>query len=222
VLFAVLGVVAAVATAVLLPSSDRYFTRFYGATDPVLVAIVASLLGALGIAVLTRRFGFRVLGGRHLALRGVGLSAVLASVMAIAIVVADLVIRYPQNTNVPVPEALAFYPTIGFVAEIIFHVLPLALVLLALAPLERRLGRDRVAWLAILVVAISEPTFQVLFDGTALRWGDAYTWIHVFVFALLQLYVFRRFDFVSMYAFRLIYYAYWHIIWGVIRLELLF
>jgi hypothetical protein len=40
--------------------------------------------------------------------------------------------------------------------------------------------------------------------------------------AFLQLYVFRRFDFASMYAFRLVYYAYWHILWGVIRLKVLF
>ena len=63
---------------------------------------------------------------------------------------------------------------------------------------------------------------QVLFDSEPFSWADVYTWVHVFAIALLQLYVFRRFDFTSMYVFRLIYYAYWHIIWGVLRLELLF
>jgi hypothetical protein len=34
--------------------------------------------------------------------------------------------------------------------------------------------------------------------------------------------VFRRYDFVTMYSFRLFYYAYWHIAWGVIRLRVFF
>lgn len=39
---------------------------------------------------------------------------------------------------------------------------------------------------------------------------------------LLQLHVFRRFDFVSMLSLRLVYYVYWHLIWGAIRLRVLF
>jgi hypothetical protein len=65
---------------------------------------------------------------------------------------------------------------------------------------------------------IYDDRFKQMFK----MWVAAYTWIHVFVIAFLQLYVFRRFDFVSMYSFRLFYYAYWHILWGVIRLEVLF
>ena len=111
---------------------------------------------------------------------------------------------------------------VGFVAEVVFHVLPLTLVLLALSPLRRWIVRDRLVWTSVVLVAVAEPTFQVLFKGNALAWGDLYTWLHVFAIALLQLYVFRRYDFVSMYTFRLIYYAYWHIVWGVLRLSLLF
>jgi hypothetical protein len=150
------------------------------------------------------------------------LSATLATALAIAIVVADIIIRYPQEMNVPIPRALLFYPAVGFVAEIIFHVLPLGLVLLALNQLVKWLGRERVVWLGILLVAVIEPTFQVLFEGKPFSWGIAYTWIQVFVIAFFQLYVFRRFDFVSMYSFRLFYYAYWHILWGALRLKILF
>ena len=103
-----------------------------------------------------------------------------------------------------------------------FHVFPLALLLLILNPLGVSIGKGRVVWLGILLVALLEPTFQVLFEERSLTWGDAYTWIHVGAIAFLQLYVFRHFDFMSMYSFRLIYYAYWHILWGVIRLEVLF
>jgi hypothetical protein len=216
-----LSLMALIFTVVLLPSSGPYFRRFYGQLNPILVVVVASVIGAVALWPLQSRHGFAILRGGT-TLRGIALSAALATALAVAIVIADFVIRYPEDTNVPVPQALLFYPAIGFVAEIVFHVLPLALLLLALNPLAGRLGSERVVWLGIVLVAVLEPTFQVLFGGKPLTWGDAYTWIHVFAIALLQLVVFRRFDFVSMFSLRLIYYAYWHILWGVIRLRVLF
>jgi uncharacterized membrane protein YwzB len=216
-----LSLVALVFTVVLLPSAGAHFRRFFGEPNAILVIVVASIVGAAALWALQSRYEFVILRGER-TLRGVALSAALATVLAVAIVVADFFIRYPQDTNVPVPQALLFYPAIGFVAEIVFHVLPLALLLVVLSPLVGRLGRDRVVWLGIVLVAVLEPTFQVLFEGKAFTWGAAYTWMHVFAIAFLQLYVFRRFDFVSMFSFRLFYYAYWHILWGVVRLEVLF
>ena len=151
-----------------------------------------------------------------------GLRLSVAFSVGIAIVIADLLIRYPEDTNVPVPQALLFYPAVGFVAEVVFHLVPLVIVLLVLSPLRHWFSTNRVVWIALLITAISEPTFQILFKGEPLTWESAYTWAHVFAIAFMQLQVFRRYDFASMYAFRLIYYAYWHIIWGVIRLEVLF
>ena len=144
------------------------------------------------------------------------------SVLAVAIIIADFIIRYLKDLNVPPPLALLFYPAIGFVAEIVFHVAPLALLLLVSTPLVPQLGKERVVWIAILLVAATEPTYHVLFDEKSCTAAAAYTGIHVFVIASLQLYVFRRCDFVSMLFFRLFYYAYWHILWGVVRLEVLF
>jgi hypothetical protein len=185
------------------------------------VIVLASIVGAVALWLLQEKFDFVLFMGKG-TLRGLKLSAFLASVLAIAIIVADFFIRYPQDTNVPVPQALLFYPAVGFVVEIVFHVLPLTLLLILLNPLGGWIGKERVVWLGILVVAVLEPTFQVLFEGKAFTWGAAYTWIHVFAIAFLKLYVFRRFDFVSMFSFRLVYYAYWHILWGVIRLKVLF
>ena len=219
--YCVLSLVALIFIVILLPSSGVYFRRFFGEMNAIVVIVVTSVVGAAALWALQSSYAFVLLKGKT-TLRGMALSAALATVLAIAIVVADLFIRYPQDTNVPVPQALLFYPAVGFVAGIIFHVLPLGLLLLVLNPLVGWLGRERVVWLGILLVAVLEPTFQVLFEGKAFTWGAAYTWIHVFAIAFLQLYVFRRFDFVSMYSFRLFYYAYWHILWGVIRLEVLF
>lgn len=206
---------------VLLPSSGAYFHRFFGEMNATVVIVLTSAVGAAGLWGLQSNYGFVLFLGKA-TLRGAALSAVLATLLAMAIVVADLIIRYPQDMNVPVPQALLFYPAVGFVAEIIFHVLPLALLILILNPLGEWIGRERVVWLGILLVAALEPSFQVLFERKALTWSTAYTWIHVFLISLLQLYVYRHFDFISMYLFRLFYYAYWHVLWGVLRLEVLF
>ena len=216
-----LSLVVIALTAILLPSSSAYFRPYFGSVNPLLVAIVAIVAGGASLGLLKSRGWFEILKGRA-SLRGMVLSAGLATVLGAAIIIADCFIRYPENINVPPPEALLFYPAIGFVAEIVFHVVPLTLLMLGLAPLEKRLGADRVIWLCIVLVAVLEPTFQVMFMGDPLSWSAAYTWIHVCAIALLQLYVFRHYDFVTMYAFRLFYYGYWHIAWGVIRLKVLF
>jgi hypothetical protein len=216
-----LSLIAFIFFVILLPSSGAYFRRFLGDANPIVVVVVASLVGAAALWALGSSYGFVILK-KGATLRGVGLSLVFATLLAVAIVIADLLIRYPKDTNVPVPQALLFYPAIGLIAEIIFHILPLALLLFIMHPLAGRLGNERVVWIGIILVAALEPTFQVLFEGKAFTWGSAYTWIHVFAIAFLQLYVFRRFDFMSMYSFRLFYYAYWHILWGVIRLHVLF
>ena len=208
-------------TALQIPSSRADFDRYFGGLSPIVVVAAAGAVGVGALAALGWMAGFQIFSGRT-TLRGIAVSAGLATLLAVAIVIADLLIRYPENTNVPVPRALLFYPTVGFVAEVVFHLLPLMLLLLALSALQRRLRADRVVWIAIVITAVAEPTFQILFKGECLTWASAYTWIHVFAIAFLQLQVFRRYDFATMYMFRLIYYVYWHIIWGVIRLKVLF
>ena len=44
-------------------------------------------------------------------------------------------------------------------------------------------------WAGIAVVAVLEPTFQLMFARDLFSWAAAYTWLHVFAIALLQLYV---------------------------------
>ncbi len=219
--YLIISLVALFFIIILLPSSGAHFRRFFGEMNAIIVIVLASIVGAVALWLLQTRYNFVLFMGKE-TIRGLTLSAALATVLAVAIIAADFFIRYPEDLNVPVPQALLFYPAVGFIAEIIFHVLPLALLLIFLNPLGGWIGRERVIWVGILIVATLEPTFQVLFEGKAFTWGAAYTWIHVFAIAFLQLYVFQRFDFVSMYSFRLVYYAYWHILWGVIRLEVLF
>lgn len=219
--FASVSAAMLVLTEVLSPSADEHFRRFLGSADPLFVVAAMAVLGGSCLAVLRLIGRLEILKGPT-TLRGMGFSAVAATLLASAIIVADFIVRYPEDINVPVPEALLFYPVIGFVAEIFFHVLPMAVLSLAGQLLCGRMSTQRMLWIAMALAAGTEPTFQVTFMADPFSWAAVYTWFHVFVIACLQLYVFRRFDFISMYSFRLFYYAYWHIIWGVIRIQVLF
>ena len=221
IIYSGISFLALLFTLILLPSSISYYHRFFGKMNPIVVIVFTSIVGAGALWILQAKYGFVLFKGKG-TIPGVKLSALLATVLGIAIIIADFLIRYPEDTNVPFPQALLFYPSVGFVAEIIFHVLPLTLLLIILKPLSGWIGREKLVWVGIILVAVLEPIFQVTFEGKPFTWGSAYTWIHVFAMAFLQLYVFWRYDFISMYMFRIFYYFYWHILWGVIRLEILF
>ena len=220
-LYAAIALAALLFFVILLPGSRDYFRRFLGEMQPIVVLLVAAVSGAAALWWLHYGYGFALFNRATIG-RGLILAFGLASLIAVEVVIADFFVRYPEDTNVPLPQALLFYPAIGFVAEIVFHLLPLAMILLLLRPAGPYLGTERVVWLAVLLVAVAEPTFQILFDRSPLSWADLYTWLHVFLIACVQLYLLRRFDFITMYGFRLIYYSYWHILWGALRLKLLF
>ena len=216
-MYGALSVVVFVMTALAMPTSRAYFSRFYGGMHPLLAVTIASAVGAGSLRILQMRAGFKILAPRTTG-RGIAVSAVMATFLGAVIILVDLFLRYPENTNVPMPQALAFYPAVGFVAEVVFYLVPLAILQLLLG----RIRNNRGAWLAMFLTAVAEPTFQVLLGAESSAWAALVTWVHVFAIACFQLYVLRRYDFTSMYAFRLIYYGYWHIVWGVIRLEVLF
>lgn len=214
------AIVAVALVLAMVPGVESYYAWFFGDLYPALIVLVAGAIGAACLGGLRPLGGFEILK-RGSTLRGMAVGAGLASVLGVAIVIADIIFRYPQDINAPLPQALAFYPSIGLVAEIVFHVLPLTITMFLLQPFRDRLGTARTTWIAIVVVAVAEPTFQVFFGGETQALA-VYTWVHVFAIAFLQLWVFRRYDFVSMYSMRLVYYAYWHLIWGTLRLSLLF
>ena len=126
--------------------------------------------------------------------------------------------------NVPPPWSLLFYPVIAYVVEVIFHAVPLALLLATLGPLFRKLNRTSLVWVCIVLASVLEPMFQLRAGLAAkhLSWLEVYVGLHVFAFNVVQMYVFRRYDFVSLYSLPLFYYLHWHIIWGYLRLQGLF
>jgi hypothetical protein len=161
-------------------------------------------------------------------LKGLVQSSGLAALLALIMIGVDLKIVFPADMNVKFPESLLFYPAIGFFVEIVFHVLPLSLLLLVLTFSSKNLTYGKIIWICILMVSLLEPGYQVLTGilmGSSRHyplWAVAYVGFHVWVINLFQLLIFKRYDFVSMYSFRLMYYILWHIVWGSVRLKLLF
>jgi hypothetical protein len=218
--YAVLGATAfaAVMLTVVQTRLDRtVFVRYLGGTDPVAAMLVVSVLAFASLAYLRSAGSLQIVGEGSL-LAGLRFTAAVTPLFALAAIVADLVLRYPQDMNVSLPGAVFFYPAIGFVVEVCLHALPLAL----LAALFARSGiwSNRTFWILAILVASIEAGFQAF---TATTTGTAvFSGLQLFAFGLVQLYVFRRFGFLPMYLFRLTYYSLWHVAWGAIRLRWLF
>ena len=197
------------------------FQPYFGRIPPLVAITLVIVAGALSMRRLYVGGWFRVVNPR-MARKGIALSAAVVLVFALEVTVLDILVRFPENINVPSPQALLFYPVIGYVVEVVFHLMPLALFLTLLERRGKGSTTTRMVWFCIILTALLEPTYQLAFVERPYTWTAVYLWARLFAFNLIQLSIFRRFDFVSMYSFRLLYYAYWHIAWGYARLRLLF
>ena len=140
----------------------------------------------------------------------------------IEVIIADIWFAdYPVNMNISFPYSILFYPVIGFIVEVFFHLLPLSILIYLLLKFSR-LNLDQVIWISIIAVSALEPIYQVWFANDNSLVTGIYTGIHVFLFSLTQLFIFKEFDFISMFLFRILFYMIWHITWGHIRLDVLF
>lgn len=210
-------------TSILYFTGSPGFQRYFGGLEPLLAVFIVILNGFATISVLLNR-GWFIIYQKEKFLRGLPITVALASAMGLVIILVDLAGGFPAEINVRFPESLLFYPVMGFVVEAIFHLMPLTLLLLLLTSLSERLTFEKIIWPCILLISVAEPIFQaVLADPNAsLLWVNQYVAFHIFLINLFQLWLFKRYDFVSMYAFRLMYYLIWHIGWGWLRLEILF
>jgi hypothetical protein len=199
------------------------FQRFFGGINPMIVFISVILVGGASLIYLESTGIFTIYGGGSL--KSSLISSAPAVILAAVIVLVDLVVVLPEDINVLFPESLLFYPAMGYVAEIVFHVLPLSLLLFLLPRVSDCLSIDNIFWPCLIVVSLVEPVFQILtgFSGQHSFLTILYTnGLHVFLINLIQMGVFKRSGFVSMYSFRMVYYLLWHIVWGYVRLGLLF
>jgi len=130
VAFGVLSLVAVGFTGILSLSQGgaRLFEAYLGSIPPLLAVALTALVGFVSLAFLHSRGWFEIYTSRSV--RGVGFSAAIATLFGVWQVCADLLVtRFPEDINVPPPQSWLFYPAIGYVVEVFFHALSLALLL---------------------------------------------------------------------------------------------
>ncbi len=212
---------AALFGAVLLEGADDAdFERFLGDTPPAVAVGVAGLVGAASLYVLDSS-GWVGRGSKR---RGFARAGASAIGFGAAILVADVALGFGADINVAWPTSVLFYPVMAFIAEVAFHLAPLALLVTIL---RRQPGVDLGGVSGLLVVALVaavEAVYQMI--GTEFVGGSgmlaAYLALHMMVFGIVGMTALRRYGFGSMMWFRLLYYLIWHIMWGPLRLDLLF
>lgn len=220
--FSCLSVGAIGLTALVHLGGKTFFTRYFGDNSPFLTVCFVSLLGFGLLHYLGSQKRFFIY--RKKDAKGLVYSLGLAVILAVIISLVDyLVVLFPSDINVLLPWSLVFYPAIGFVVEIIFHVLPLTLLMFVLDVVFGKVD-ERGVMLCLLLVSLLEPVFQVIlgFSAQDPLWRVVYVGGNILLINILQLRIFRRYDFVSMYSFRLVYYLFWHVIWGSLRVGMLF
>lgn len=195
------------------------FARYFGRVHP-LVALAGSIcLGTTGLLVL-RAGDWGWVDVFDTSARGFVVAAVAAVSLAAIAIVADSTIRFADDINVSWPNSLVFYSAVAIVAEVVFHVVPLAVLELLFEPDfdGASLGAD--ALVCVTVVALIETVFQVV---ASVRNGArvplvVFVTVHLFVVGVAQVLLFWRFGVLAMVGFRLVYYALWHVTWGHLRL----
>jgi hypothetical protein len=212
--FALAALAAGGAAALECSGAGALFSPYFGPIDPILALVAAGAIGALSLLVLHACgwFATRRSGGA----KGLGVAALGATLLAAPVIAVDAAVGI-DVTNAPAPYSLLFYPTIALVVEALFHLAPLALLFAGLR--LARVGESRAALACLVLVSVLEPVYQVkaaLADRT-LTALDAYIFAQVWAVNLVQLHLFRRFGFGAMFATRLVYYLWWHIVWGALR-----
>ncbi len=131
--YVVLGLLAVVVlglTVIQARIDQSVYEPYFGKLNPIAVIAVASILGFGSLGYLMSREWFEVVSPTGW-WAGIKIAAAIAPLFFVIAVIADLTLRFPQDTNVHLPDALFFYPSVAFFVEVCLHAVPFA-VLVAL------------------------------------------------------------------------------------------
>lgn len=220
IILAILTIGIVLLTGILDYLNSTIYRRFIGDLNPFLTMLFLALSGFLLLRFSVSKGWFAILG--ELKLHSLSCYFGLTLMSALTAILVDLKIVFPADMNILFPESLLFYPTIGFGVEILFHLLPLSVLLFFLTLILKDQDHNKAFWVCILIIATLEPTYQTIFMDSFPTIATVVVWTNLFLFNLLQLIVFKKYGFISMYSLRLLYYSIWHISWGYFRLQLLF
>lgn len=186
---------------------------------------VALALGHAGL-YLARRTGFPPLSSAEVTSQERWVLPTLSGLGAgVVYLLLDLAYQLPHDLNVSFPRSIPFYLVGGFFVEVVLHLLPLSLfVWLFGVALLRGKRPELVFWTGAGLVAMIEPLMQFsvppfsLYPGSFVLLGAA----ALYLINLSQLYFFKRAGFFALLSYRWVFYLLWHIIWGPLRLVVLF
>lgn len=216
--------VAVTAMAGALYYSDNFiFERFIGYINPLIASITIIITGFILLSFALFKNWFAIY--RKESLKKIFRNSILALLFVPISMLVDIKVGFAENINILFPKSLLFYPVIGFFAEILFHVLPLSLLLMLMTSIANKISLKKIFWICILIVSLLEPFYQTIAMFSSSRfpiWASMIVLLNLFLFNLIQLLLLKKYDFISMYSFRLVYYLVWHIAWGYFRLQLLF
>jgi hypothetical protein len=216
----ILYLIVLVITVILNYYDGEIFQRFIGHINPVLSVILCCILALIFLPIL-RSGKWCNIKNKVSRADGLKIIGLVAAFGCIAISV-DYQLPFPEDINILFPASLLFYPGIAFVVEILFHIVPLSILLILSTYFFKNLKSKNYLYLSFLVIALLEPTYQVKFMEGFPCWAMVITWFNLLLFNLTQLNYFRKYGFLAMYSIRLLYYLIWHIVWGGVRLEILF
>lgn len=219
-IFVGLSLIALVLIGRLYLVDRQIFQRFVGDLNPLIIAVAIVIMGCLLVLFLSTKGWFAIYTHN---LRGLAIALSLGILLSVIMIGFDRVVILPADINVVFPQSMLFYPSIAYVVEVLFHLVPITVMLILLPRLFPNVNPNTLIWISIVLVSLLEPVYQVAnLDHYSSIWVLVYLGLHLFVSNLIQLSLFKHYDFVTMYAYRLSYYAVWHILWGHIRLQLLF
>ncbi len=217
-IFLSISAIVLILTGILYLRDPEAYSGFFGRINPLLVVTCLIIIGCLlmqrflsktSLKVCTKASKSRIL-----------FIVTLPLVLFAGMMWVDTMGVFSRDLNIAFPNSLLFYPSIAYVVEIIFHVLPLGLCFFIITAVFKLRDHSTALFISIPLVALIEPVFQIMNFGMDYPvWAIIYVGVNILVINLAQLWLFVKYDFVSMYAFRLMYYLLWHIIWGVIRLQ---
>jgi hypothetical protein len=198
------------------------FQKFLGPINPILFIPLLAGIAIILLNILISHEWFNIINKGTL--RGLLIAFVCASFLVLDVIFIDVAFKYPQDINILLPYSILFYPAIAFVVELLFHIIPLSLLIILFTKIFKTKDSRKVIFMSIFIVSILESVYQLLYGtpGYFPLWIVIAFGIHIFSLNFIQLTLFKKYNFFTMFAFRLIYYLFWHILWGSLRLELLF
>jgi hypothetical protein len=141
------------------------FKRFLGPIPPLFAVILVLVTGTFVLHSIFRKGWFDDIeagGVNH-----IFITCGTALLFAGPTIFVDWLSPYPPGMNILFPESLAFYPAIGFTVEILFHIIPLYLVLRMLTLISGDDGVSRFIKPSLFAVALVEPLFHVLAESSS-------------------------------------------------------